>query len=183
MKNVLMVLGLVGMTSFAPRLAKADSKLAFVDLQRALEETEDGKKAKVKLKSEFDKKQKELDAKSEELKAAKESFDKRVGVMKPEVAQKEQKDLEQRFVELQQTYGRLQRDLATKEQDMMQTLMKKMQMAVGQIAEREKISMVLERNSAVVWGQPSLDITNEVIRLYNSMDSGSSSATPKSPKK
>ena len=80
---------------------------------------------------------------------------------------------EGRFIELQQVYGRLQRGLATKEQDAMGGLMKKLQTAVGQIAEREKIALVLERNSSVVWGQPSLDITNEVIRLYNSMDSSS----------
>jgi Skp family chaperone for outer membrane proteins len=42
---------------------------------------------------------------------------------------------------------------------------------VGKIAERDKFSMVLEKNAAVVWGQPSLDITNEVIRMYNA-DSG-----------
>ena len=171
MKNALMALGLVGMLT-APRLAKAETKLAFVDLQRALEETEDGKRAKNKLKTEFERKQKELDSKSEELKGMKEAFEKKAALMKPEALQKEQKDLETRFIELQQTYGRLQKDLATKEQEAMGTLMRKLQTAVGQIAEREKIQLVLERNSAVVWGQPSLDITNEVIRLYNSMEGG-----------
>ena len=39
---------------------------------------------------------------------------------------------------------------------------------VQKIAEREHFVMVLERNSSVVYGQPSLDITNEVIRTYNS---------------
>jgi len=52
----------------APTIALADGKYAFVDLQRALEETDDGKKAKDKLKKDFDKKQKELDEKQEELK-------------------------------------------------------------------------------------------------------------------
>ena len=36
-------------------------KLGYVDLQRALNETEDGRKAKAKLKKVFDQKQKELD--------------------------------------------------------------------------------------------------------------------------
>lgn len=183
MKNALMALSLIGSMGLAaaPRVAKADTKLAFVDLQRALEETEDGKKARNKLKAEFDRKQKELDSKTEELKAAKEAFDKKAPMMKPEALAKEQKELEARFVELQQVYGRLQRDLQTKEQDAMGGLMQKLQKAVGQIAEREKIALVLERNSSVVWGQPSLDITNEVIRLYNSME-GTPTA-PKTPKK
>jgi len=38
-----------------------DAKFGYVDMQRALNETEDGRKAKEKLKKDFDQKQKELD--------------------------------------------------------------------------------------------------------------------------
>jgi outer membrane protein len=156
----------------APTLAWAEAKYAFVDLQRALEETEDGKKAKAKLKADFDRKQKELDDKQEELKKMKENLDKKAAIMKPEALAKEQKDFQDRFVELQSTYARLQRDLASKEQDATRGIFTKLQSVVGKIAERDHFSMVLEKNAAVVWGQPSLDLTNEVIRMYNS------SATP-----
>ena len=61
----------------AARAAQAQEKIAFVDLQRALEETKDGQAAKNRLKSDFDQKQKELDAKQEELKKMKEDFDKK----------------------------------------------------------------------------------------------------------
>src|SRR5579862_603198 len=86
----------------APTFALADTKVAYVDLQRALEETEDGKKAKAKLKSDFDRKQKELDDKQEELKKMKDALDKKAALMKPEALQKEQADFQNRFVELQQ---------------------------------------------------------------------------------
>jgi outer membrane protein len=151
----------------APTLARAEAKYAYVDLQRALEETEDGKKAKAKLKADFDRKQKELDDKQEELKKMKESLDKKAQIMKPEALAKEQKDFQDRFVELQATYSRLQRDLATKEQEATRGIFTKLAAVVGKIAERDHFAMVLERNAAVVWGQPSLDITNEVIRMYN----------------
>src|SRR5437016_9198934 len=95
----------------APTVALADH-FGYVDLQRALEETEDGKKAKAKLKSDFDRKQKELDEKQEDLKKMKEAFDKKAQLMKPEALQKEQKELQDRFVELQNIYARLQKDLA-----------------------------------------------------------------------
>ncbi len=167
-RTLIASLALIAATSFAPRRAAADgSKYAFVDLQRALEETEDGKKAKAKLKSDFDRKQKELDDKQEELKKMKEALDKKAALMKPEALQKESKDFQDRFVELQSTYQRLQQDLAKKEQDATRNIFTKLQGVVGQIAEREHFAMVLEKNAAVVWGQPSLDITNEVIRMYN----------------
>jgi outer membrane protein len=152
---------------FAARTARAECKFAFVDLQRALEETEDGKKAKAKLKADFERKQKELDEKQDELKKMKEELDKKLPLMKPEAAQAEQKKLQERVVELQQIYMRLQQELAKKEQEATGGIFRKLQGAVGQIADREKFCLVFEKNSSVVWGQPSLDITNEVIRNYN----------------
>ena len=175
----LSLLAASGTAAIAPRVAAAaESKYAFVDLQRALEETDDGKKAKAKLKSDFDRKQKELDDKQEELKKMKESLDKKATLMKPEALQKEQKEFQDRFVDLQQTYQRLQQDLGKREQDATRSIFARLQTVVGTIAEREHFQMVLERNAAVVWGAPSLDITNEVIRMYNS-GAGASAATDK----
>ncbi len=154
-----------------PVLALAETKYAFVDLQRALEETEDGKKAKAKLKSDFDRKQKELDEKQEELKKIKEGLDKKASLMKPEALQKEQKEFQDRFVELQQTYQRLQQDLAKREQDATRNIFGKLQLGGGTIAERDPFSRVVDNNASVVGGQASLDITNDVIRMYNA-DSG-----------
>lgn len=152
---------------FASRLALADDKIAYVDLQRALEETNDGKSAKARLKSDFDKKQKELDEKQEELKKAKEDFDKKSSMMKEEAKNKAAAELQQRFLQLQETFARLQKDLASKEQDATRGILAKLSGVVQKIAEREHFAMVLERSSSVVYGQPSLDITNEVIRMYN----------------
>jgi outer membrane protein len=145
----------------------AEGKLAYVDLQRALEETDDGKKAKAKLKADFDKKQKELNERQEELKKMKDDLDKRLPLMKPDAQAAEQKKFQDRFVELQNTYARLQKDLQDKEQEATSGIFRKLQQVVATIAEKQNFSLVLEKNSSVVWGQPSLDITNEVIRSYN----------------
>jgi outer membrane protein len=153
--------------TLAPTAALADTKVAYVDLQRALEETEDGKKAKAKLKADFDRKQDELNKKQEELKKMSDDFEKTKDVMKQEAQAKKQQELQNRLVELQQTYARLQRDLASKEQDATRGIFANLQLVVGQIAEREHFDVVLEKNSSVVWAKPALEITNEVIRTYN----------------
>ena len=54
-----------------------DAKFGYVDMQRALNETEDGRKAKDKLKKDFDQKQKELDEQQDELKKDIEDLDKK----------------------------------------------------------------------------------------------------------
>ena len=157
----------------ASRAQAADDKIAYVDLQRALEETNDGRAAKSKLKADFDKKQKELDEKQEELKKAKEDFDKKAAIMKDDAKNKAAAELQQRFLGLQEIFARLQKDLATKEQEATRGILAKLSAVVAKIAEREHFALVLERSSSVVYGQPSLDITNEVIRTYNQQSGGS----------
>jgi outer membrane protein len=174
------VLALVlGAAQIDAAAAAESDKFAFVDLQRALEETNDGKAAKAKLKTEFERKQKELNDKTEELKKMKEALDKKSALMKEDALRKEGADLQQRFMQLQETYNRLQGELQTKEQDATRGILQKLQMVVAKIAEREHFVMVFERQSSVVWGQPSLDITNEVIRMYNSSQAGASTQKSK----
>lgn len=170
--TIAFTLALTLVSGFAARTAQADDKIAFVDLQRALEETNDGKAAKARLKSDFDKKQQELDAKQDELKKMKEALDKKAALMKPEALAKEQQDFQQRFMQLQDTFQRLQKDLAGKEQEATRGILMKLTAVVQKIAERDHFAMVLERTSSVVWGQSSLDITNEVIRTYNTQSGG-----------
>lgn len=158
---------LVG-AAVTPRIAHAEDKIAYVDLQRALEETNDGKAAKAKLKADFDQKQKELDAKQDELKKMKDDFDKKSSLMKEDAKQKMQQDMQQRLMQLQETYARLQGDLQKREADATRGILAKLSAVVQKIAERENFAMVLERSSSVVYGKPALDITNEVIRNYNS---------------
>jgi len=153
---------------YTARVAHADDKIAYVDLQRALEETNDGKAAKARLKSDFDKKQKELDEKQEELKKMKEDFDKKAALMKEDAKIKMQQDMGQRLQQLQETYARLQGDLQKREAEATRGILAKLSSVVQKIAERENFVMVLERSSSVVYGKPALDITNEVIRTYNS---------------
>ena len=157
---------------FAARVARADDKIAFVDLQRALEETKDGQAAKAKLKSDFDQKQKELDAKQDELKKMKEDFDKKSALMKDDAKQKAQQEMGMRLQQLQETYARLQGDLQKREAEATRGILAKLSTVVQKIAERDHFVMVLERSSSVVYGQPSLDITNEVIRTYNTQSGG-----------
>lgn len=156
-----------------PSLALADVKFVFIDIGRALGEVEDGKKAQAKLKAEFDRRQQELDEKQEELKKMRDELEKKAKIMKPEALQKDRQVFGERVNDLQQTYQRLQQDLSAKEAAATKPIMDRLHEIIGTLAGREHFSVVLERSSSVIWGQPSLDITNEVIRLYNASPASS----------
>src|SRR5688572_29973467 len=76
-----------GVVLFAP-LASAQTKVAVVDVQRAVMQTEDGLRAQATLKKLFDSRQQELNKKQADLGKQKEDIDKQAKVMSQAALQK-----------------------------------------------------------------------------------------------
>src|SRR5262249_15464863 len=136
-------------------------KLGYVDLQRAVAETEDGRKARATLKKDFDQKQKELDEQQEALKKAMEDLDKKRTLLPPDQVRQKEQEIQGQLQKVQQTYVRHQQDLAGKEQEALGKIFERMQRIVAKIATSENFTMVLDRNQAgLVFAKPHLDLTN-----------------------
>jgi outer membrane protein len=148
--------------------ARAETKLGYVDMQRAIKEVEEGKAAGAALKRDFDEKQKQLNQKSEEVKRLQEDFQKQQQIMTPEAKTAKGAEIERKMMETQEFYMRLQQDLSGKEREAMRPLADKMTAIVREIAEAEGLTVVLDREaSGLVYALPSLDLTNDLIRKYN----------------
>ena len=141
-------------------------KLGFVDMQRALNETDDGRKAKAALKKVFDQKQKELDEQQAALKKDIEDLDKKRTLLPADQVREKEAELQQRMQKVQQTYLRHQQDLSGKEQEATAKIYERMNKIIQKIATTENFSMIVDK-SALVFAKPHLDLTNELIRRYN----------------
>jgi outer membrane protein len=146
--------------------AMAESSIAVVDLQRALNEVEEGANAKKALKKEFDEKQKQLDAKQNELKRLKDELDAQATLMTEQKKAERVMDLQRKLQEVQQLYMQLQQDLSKREGEVTQTIFGKMGIILGQMGEEQGYVAIVER-TAVPYFKPSVDVTNELIRRYN----------------
>jgi outer membrane protein len=155
--------------------AAAEQKLAFVDLQRALNEVEEGKAAKATLKREFDQKQKTLDEKKTELDRLGADFEKQQSVMSDDAKRERAGDLQRKGLELQQVYVQMQKELSERERETTRGIFEKMNAIVREIADQEGVAMVVQAE-ALVYAVPSLDITNELVRKYNTRHKGGGAA-------
>jgi outer membrane protein len=152
----------------APTLARAETKFAYVDLQRALQEVEEGRNAQARLKTLQESKQKELDAEQENFRKQKETLDKQASAMSEETRAQKMQEMEKRLYDLQQKWMKDQQDLKTREQQEVRAIFGKMDPIIAGIAKRENFTMVFDKSTAgLVYAPASLDITNELVRLYN----------------
>ncbi len=143
-------------------------KLAYVDMQRALLEVDDGKAAKSRLEKLKKERQSKLDASQEELRAMQKNFEAQKAFMKPEVLQQKQQEFAQKLQGLQMTYATLQKELVAEEAKETQKIFKRMAKILADVGQKESFTMVLEKTeSSILWAPKHLDITNELIRRYN----------------
>jgi len=164
------------------RPARAELKLAYVDLQRAIQDSDDGKKAKAKLKAEFEKKQKELDGRQEELRRLKNDLDKQEATLSKEALATKKQELQLKLLQLQESFTREQQAMQAKESEELGALLRRAAGVVAAIAQAEGISYVLEKNSSLVYAPPASDLTNEVLRKLNA-GTATSTPAPEKPKK
>src|SRR5579863_7586043 len=98
--------------------ARADTRVAVVDVQRAVMQTEDGLRAQANLKKLFDSRQQELNKKQGEMAKQKEEIEKQSKVLSKEALQKRVDDWQKQMVELQQVFMEYNKELEKKQKEM-----------------------------------------------------------------
>jgi len=164
--------------------AKAEGKIAVIDLRRAIADTEDGLRVQAELQELFDSRQKEYEKKEKAYAAAKTDFEKLSKNKKtPEdELRKKYGDLEKMAFELQSAQMNYRREMQQKESQLMYPIVNQMLGLVRQLASKSGYDMVLNKE-AVPYYRSDLDITDRVIQMYNSSQgSKGDGAKPKAPK-
>jgi len=156
-------------SAVAPREVHAQAaKIAVVDLQRAINETEDGRKSKDKLKKLFESRQQGLDKKQQDLKKLKDELDTQKNVLSREALETKVESYQKQLNDLQQIYVEYQRELAEKEGELTKSIVARMEVILRRIGQSEGYALILERGEAGVIFVPSnLDLTDVVIQRYN----------------
>lgn len=149
--------------------AKSDDVLiGYVNVQRAILEVEEGKRAKDALKKIFEDKQKRLTEQENELKKMKESIEKDAAGKSTPALEQRKAEFQNKLVQLQQNFMKEQQELSADEQKQLQGITDKMRKIVQEMGEQGQYTIILEiQDSRLLYAKPHLDLTNEVIRKYN----------------
>jgi len=182
MRRLLLALPLL----FAVPVRAQAMKIGYVDVQRAVQEVEEGKAARARLQHELQQKQADIAKKRAELEKMKADYDKQAPVLSDDAKRKRQEDLQKAFVDAQNAAGQMQEELSGKEQEAMQGISKRLLQIVAEVSERENFNFVIDK-AALLYAPAASDVTNEVVRRYNERFGGAPKAStekkPAPPKK
>jgi outer membrane protein len=152
--------------ALAADAAGAGPRIAIIDLQRAVVETEDGLRAQAALRKYVDRRQSELNARQEELMRKKDDLDKQAKVLSKDALQRASDDWQRQAVDLQGVLNASNQELQRRQSDVMAPVYNRVVGLVRKIARREGFDLIVERQ-AVPYVRAELELTDRVILLYN----------------
>lgn len=154
--------------SLAFSASAADIKIGIVDMQKALQSVEAGKKAKSELEGEFNKRKKELQDEEAAIKKLHEEFQKQSLVMSDQAKAKKQGELQERILKFQEKTARSQGEIQKKEQELTEPIVNKLKGIVKNLAGQKQYALVLEKNeNTVLYSLDKDDLTTDVISQFN----------------
>jgi outer membrane protein len=150
-------------------VARAEElKVGVVDMQKAIQSVDAGKKAKGQLEKEFNSRKKELQAEEAAIKKMGEEFRKQSLVLTDEARAKKQAELQERIMKFQELTARSQQEIGQKEQELTQPIVTGIRKIISDLARQKGYSVILEKNeNTVLFSLDKDDLTNEVVSAYN----------------
>lgn len=147
----------------------AEEKIGLVSLQRALNEVEEGKRAKAKLKKDFEIKKKQIDDLKVEFQALSDGLEKDKLVLSQDALKEKSQALQTKYLDLQNKAASYEQELKTQESDSANKILLALRQVVSDISAKEGYTLVIENSTdTVLFSKNASDITDKVISAYNS---------------
>jgi outer membrane protein len=162
-------------------------KFAVINIQGAIISTKDGQKAAAELNAKTAPKKKELEQKQNEINALQDQLNKGSNTLSDTAKNDIYKNIEAKKKNLQREVEDAQADLEADQNKLLQQLGQKILAVIEKYARDNGYTMVVDVSSPqtpVLYASPSIDITKEIIELYdkNAPSSGGTAPTPTTSK-
>lgn len=159
--------------AFAAGETASGIKIGTVDMNKALQTVEAGKKAKSQLEKEIETRKKALQTEEAALKKLKEELEKQSLAMSDEARAKKGGEFQQRAMKFQESGVKIQQELMAKEQELTKPIVQKMRAIIAELSKAKGYNVVLEKNeNTVLFSEEKDDLTQEVITKFNQGNKG-----------
>lgn len=146
--------------------AAAELKIAVIDTQRALLESEEARQLMQAAQSELQGDQNQLQTLGQQIMGLREQFQKDAEVMGESDQRRRQKEIEDKQIEYEFLANKLQKAVNDRRQELGQQMVPKLEAVLKELTEKEGYDLVLERG-AVMYADGKHDITRRVTELLN----------------
>lgn len=145
----------------------ADIKIGIVDLQKSLNDCEEGKRARATLEGRFDKAMQLIEQKKAQVQQAQEDLEAQRPMLSVGAVKEKEGELQKEMVEFQQLAMENQQEMSLMEQELTGGILQKLFKTAQAIGAAGGYNLIIEKQT-VVYINGTTDITDQVIARYNS---------------
>lgn len=144
------------------------TRVALIDFQVAILQTEEGKAAKAKIEKELDSRKKELLSQQAELRKLEDDFEAKRSVLSESDKSAKTRDLQAKLMAFQRSQMALEQEVRQKEMQETQKIFQNLSELVQEYAKKNNFDLVFEKGAgAVLYVARGSDITADIVTLYN----------------
>jgi outer membrane protein len=166
-KKVSLAIGMI-LVGWLGTVWAADLKIAYVDMQRVINECNAGKEAKKAIAKDAEKFQRLIADKQKELQAMRDSFDKQSLMLTPDARATKEREFQNKSREFQRWGEDTQNELNQKRQEMERNISTALIKVIQKIGADEGYTLILEKNENIVlFASKTIDITDRAIKAFD----------------
>jgi len=181
---LLLLAAVMAGVALAQAPAAAPTKVAVIQIQAALVSTKEGQKAAAELETKMGPRKKELDGKQAELKDLQDKLQRGGNTLSDSAKEELTRNIDQKTKSFNRQVEDAQAELEAEQQKLLQQLGQKMMQVIDKYAQSNGFSIVLDvsnPNTPVLYASNTIDITKEVIDLYDKTIGTAPAAAPAKP--
>jgi len=141
-------------------------KFGAIDVQKILNESEAGKKAKSDLESLIKSKQSTIDEKGKAIEKLKADIEKQASVLSADARKTKEDELEKSIREYQRIVQDSQSEIKKKEAELTDAILKDTRELIERTGEEEGYMLIIEKGM-VLYSSKGIDITDTVLKRYD----------------
>ncbi len=145
-----------------------NAKIGVVDLMKALNESDAGKKAKAELEDMIKAKQTVIDEKGKAIEKLKGDIEKQSSVLSADAKKSKEDELEKMIREYQRVVSDSQTEVKKRESELTGGILKEIRTIVDQMGKDGGYTMIIENAEGIIlYSKKDLDLTDAVIKKFN----------------
>jgi outer membrane protein len=155
-----------------------------VDFEKAVVESDEGKKASEKFNALLQAKQGEIEKKQKDIEDQQKKLQNGARTLSDQAKADIQRDIDKRTTELTRLNEDAQRELQASRDELLKPIADFATAVLGAMAAQENYTLVIDISnpeSNVVWKNPKNDITDELIKKINAAAAAAKADAPKTP--
>jgi len=165
--------------------AQTPTKVAIINIQGAIVATRDGAKARESIREKYEPRAKQIEALNNEIQKLRNQLATLANTASQETRDKISREIDDKQKKLQWDSEDLQNELQQEEGKLVNEIGQRMMQIIDEYAKQQGFALVLDvssQQSPVVWAANGIDITQQIVELYDKRyPSGEASAAKPAP--